>query len=50
MAWNKNTLDTKVNPGVGQIREIHPPIFLALIHMRFENKAIDTIRCPRKPL
>jgi hypothetical protein len=43
MAWDKNTLDTKGNPVVGQIGEVDPPIFFALIHMRFEDKAIKTI-------
>jgi hypothetical protein len=43
MGWDKNTFDTKVDPVVGQIGEVDPPIFFALIHMRFEDEAINTI-------
>ncbi len=50
MAWDKNTLDTKVNPVVGQIREVNPQIFFVLIHMRFEDKAINTILLSKEAL
>ncbi len=50
MAWDENTLNTKVNPVVGQIGEVNPPIFFALIHMRFEDNAINTIPLSKEAL
>ncbi len=50
MARDENTLDTKVDPVVGKIKEINPPILLALICMRFEDKAIDTIPLSKEAL
>jgi hypothetical protein len=40
---DKNTLDTHVNPGDGQIRKVNPPIFLAFIDMRFVNESENSI-------
>jgi hypothetical protein len=50
MAWDENTLNTKGNPVVGQIGEVDPPIFFALIHMRFEDEVINTILLSREAL
>ncbi len=50
VAGNKNTLDTKVNPVMGKIGEVNPPIFFALIDMRFEDKAVDTIPLSKESL
>ena len=43
MPRDKNSLDTHVNPGDGQIGKVNPPIFLAFIDMRFVNKAENAI-------
>ncbi len=50
MAGNKKALDTKVDPLVGKIREIYPPVLFAFIHMRFEDKAIYTVTLPKEAL
>jgi hypothetical protein len=50
VAGNKNTLDRKVNPVMGKIGEVHPPIFFALIDMRFEDKVVDTIPLSKESL
>jgi hypothetical protein len=50
MVWDENTLNTKVNPVVGQIGEVNPPIFFALIHMRFEDKTINTTPLSKEAL
>jgi hypothetical protein len=50
MAGNENTLDTKVDTVMGKIGEVDPPIFFALIDMRFEDKAVDTILLSKESL
>ncbi len=50
VAGNKNTLATKVDPVMGEIGEVDPPIFFALIDMRFEDKAVDTIPLSKESL
>jgi hypothetical protein len=47
---HENTLNTKIDPVMGEIGEVDPPIFFALIDMRFEDKVVDTIRLSKETL
>jgi hypothetical protein len=47
---NKNSLDAKINPGSRQIWKIDPPFFFPLVGMRLEDKTVNAIQLPQKPL
>ena len=47
---DKNALDAKINPSSRQIWKIDPPFFFPLVGVRLENKTVNAIRLPQKPL
>ena len=47
---DKNALDAKINPGSRQIWKIDPPFFFPLVGVRLENKMVNAIQLPQKPL
>jgi hypothetical protein len=47
---DKNVLGAKINPSSRQIWKIDPPFFFPLVGVRLENKMVNTIWLPQKPI